>query len=145
MTEEEAVDTALNDPKFRIQQLKPLLLYYAHSVARNVVQRVEVRVRREGGLTRPEARKRLVGHEFDLPPVDGVRRTVRWELATAAEHDERARWQENRANEILNNADMHYEAARLIRSAGVVCLADLDQDIQPTPPDEYRTEIEEVA
>ena len=65
--------------------------------------------------------------------VDGE--IVRWDEATADQHEARAAMQRRLAGECVADAVRHEEAARQIREAGVACLAQIGTANQVSSPD----------
>jgi len=56
-------------------------------------------------------------------------RTLTWGTATADEHEQRAAEQEERASDLLVDADRHRRAAKKLRETGAETLEELDDDV----------------
>lgn len=72
-----------------------------------------------------EAQKQLLKRKFNLP--DG--RWVSYEESTPEDHDQRARWQQGRADSIIKDATRHLALADIMRQYEADRLGDLDVDL----------------
>lgn len=61
---------------------------------------------------------------------------VAWDQMTADQHDARAAMQRRLAGECIQDAERHEEAARMIREAGVTCLAEIGTATPAALPNE---------
>jgi hypothetical protein len=79
---------------------------------------------RKGQPCNPVAASKQLAGEYFHVPSKGL---VRWDEATAEEHEERAEFQRKMGTACYEDADRHIAAAKVIRDAGANCLADIKE------------------